>query len=455
MSVRRREEASAVNEPGVRTQTGRAAAVTELYLAHHRRLVGLASVLVDDLAAAEEVVQDAFLTFYRRGRLLRDRSAAVAHLTQFVVDDGRRHLRRRRSGSPSMREWDAPPAMLVPLRAGRTAVVDQDLDGMWQAICSLPRRQREVVVLRHYVDQTDSEIAASLGTSRTSVGTHARRALSSLARSQRLARRTPVELLVAQALADHAEEAMSRTDTQAGLRDVLSLGAGVNQDRRRRWAIGGLVTAALVVPGATAWPTGNQSDVTLDPHVPIRSIRPMNAEEQLAHDFVSAYFGYDRRLAASYVVHGLVPGLRRDLGEKGWLRQNRLEQALHTEFHLDGCFQIATMNPDGVRVGCLYTVNILGLGEVGHGPFSGNLFAVAVDEGRVTDFVTAMGANDYDEEAWGPFWAWVEDTHASELPSLEAMDDPDLDAREVTRTIRAWRQVGRAYGEALRSGKVP
>ena len=439
-----------MSEPGVRTRPGPNAAVTQLFLAHHRRLVGLASVFVDDREAAEEVVRDAFLTFYRRPRLLRDRSAAVAHLDRCVVYGGRRHLRREH-GSLST----APSAALVHA-AGHGGVVHQDLDGMWRAICALPRRQREVVVLRHYVDLTDPEIAATLGTSRQSVETHASRAASSLARSQGLdTTRTPVEPLVARALTDHAEEAMSRTDPEPGLRDVLGLGAELSQVRRRRWAIGGLVAAALVASGAASWTTGSQPDSPLDPDTPTRSIRPMNAAEQLAHDFVSAYFGYDRRLAASYVAPGVVPGLRRDLGETGWLRQNRLEQALGSEFHLDGCFQIATMTPDGVRVGCLYTVNTLGLGDVGYGPLSGNLFAVAVRDGRVADFVTAVGANDYEEEAWGPFWAWVEDTHASAVPALEAMDDPDLTPKEVTRTIRAWRQVGRAYVEALRSGEAP
>lgn len=435
-----------MDEPGLRTRTGRDAAVSQLILAHHRRLVGLASVLVDDHQSAEEVVRDAFLTLYRRPRLLRDRSAAVAHLDQSVLDGGLRQLRRP-SLSPALHRSEASSAALVPF-AARSVVLHPEIDGTWRAICSLPRRQREVVVLRYHLDQTDEEIARTVGIPRGSVETLARSGLATLGR-------TTVDPLVAEAIRDHAEQAMSRTDTELEMQEVFSCGARLTTYRRRRWAVAGLVAAALAVPGGAVWPTGDDPDPPPEPDTPTRPIRPMNADEQVAHDFVSAYFAYDRRLAASYVAHGVTPGLRRDLGEKGWVRQNRLEQALGSEFHLDGCFQIATMKPDGVRVGCLYTVNILGLGEVGYGPFSGNLFAVAVRDGRVADFVTAVGANDYDEEAWGPFWTWVEDTHPSELPSLEAMDDPDLTPREVTRTIRAWRHVGRAYGEALRSGEAP
>jgi RNA polymerase sigma-70 factor (sigma-E family) len=179
-----RNVVSAVGELGVWTQAGRAAAVSHLFLAHHRRLVGLASVFVDDRGTAEEVVQDAFLGLYRRWRLLRDPSAAVAYLNQCVVNGGRQRLRRGRSLSTAVKRLEAPAA-LIP-SAEQSAVVHQDSDRMWQAICSLPRRQREVVVLRYYLDQSEAEIAETLGISRGSVKTHASRGLVALSRRQDL-----------------------------------------------------------------------------------------------------------------------------------------------------------------------------------------------------------------------------------------------------------------------------
>ena len=265
---------------------------------------------------------------------------------------------------------------------------------------------------------------------------------------------TPVELRIAAALADHAEETMSQTDTESELQDVLGRGTDLSVRRRRAGAVGGLVAAALVVCGAVLWPTGHEPDSATIPVTPTRSIRPMNADEQLAHDFVSTYFAFDRKGAASFVADDAKPSLRSPLGPKGWLRQNRLEEALDYEFHLDGCFQIATVNPEGARIGCLHTANLLGLGDLGRGPFSGNLFNITVRDGKVIDFQTAVGANDYDELGWGPFWSWIEDTHASEVPALEEMDEPDLTPKEVTRMIRAWRQIGQEYAAALRSGAV-
>jgi RNA polymerase sigma-70 factor (sigma-E family) len=184
LEVLGREEVGPVAELGVWTQAGRAAAVSQLFMAHHRRLVGLASVFVDDRDTAEEVVQDAFLTLYRRWRLLRDPSAAVAYLNQCVVNGGRQRLRRGRSLSAVTGRLEAP-AELFP-SAEQSAVVHQDSDRMWQAICALPRRQREVVVLRYYLDQSEAEIAETLGISRGSVKTHASRGLVALSRRQDL-----------------------------------------------------------------------------------------------------------------------------------------------------------------------------------------------------------------------------------------------------------------------------
>ena len=51
-----------------------------------------------------------------------------------------------------------------------------------RAVARLPRRQREVLVLRYYLNLTDTEIAADLGVSRGTVASTASRALAALAR---------------------------------------------------------------------------------------------------------------------------------------------------------------------------------------------------------------------------------------------------------------------------------
>lgn len=173
-------------EPGARAPRKPAAedassAVAALFVGHHRRLVGLAALLVDDRQTAEDVVQEAFAGLHRRWHRLRDPEAAVAYLNQAVVNGGRDTLRRRRrAGTAVLR--------LVPrseelASAEHDAVRHQDADRLWTAVTALPTRQRQVLVLRYYLDQSESEIAETLGVSRGSVKRHASRGVAALARA--------------------------------------------------------------------------------------------------------------------------------------------------------------------------------------------------------------------------------------------------------------------------------
>ena len=65
--------------------------------------------------------------------------------------------------------------------AERDAVVHQEADRLWHAVTELPGRQRQVLVLRYYLEQSEAEIAETLAISRGSVKKHASRALTSLA----------------------------------------------------------------------------------------------------------------------------------------------------------------------------------------------------------------------------------------------------------------------------------
>jgi predicted RNA polymerase sigma factor len=85
-----------------RLWAGRSHAVASLFRTHHRRLVGLASLLCDDQATAEDVVQEAFAGLYRRWWHLRDPRNAVAYLNRAVVNGSRLtdHARPMMDGRP-------------------------------------------------------------------------------------------------------------------------------------------------------------------------------------------------------------------------------------------------------------------------------------------------------------------------------------------------------------------
>jgi RNA polymerase sigma-70 factor (sigma-E family) len=171
-------EAGVVDEP---ERFGRMDAVSNLFLAHHRRLVGLAALLVDDREIAEDVVQEAFVGLHRHWGHLRDPGSAVTYLNKAVVNGGRdrlRHGRRVVMILPRM----VPVPEGVP-SAEQDAVRHDEADRLWQAITALPTRQRQVLVLRYYLDQSEAEIADTLEVSRGSVKRHASRGMAALARS--------------------------------------------------------------------------------------------------------------------------------------------------------------------------------------------------------------------------------------------------------------------------------
>ena len=165
-----------------RTKPGgseRSDAIAQLFIAHQRRLVGLAFLLVDDRESAEDVVQEAFAGLYLRWRQLRDPNAAVAYLNRAVMNGSRNQLRHRRRVGLHLARMTLQSEELAS--AEHTAVQHDEADRLRQAISALPVRQRQVLVLRYYRNLTEADIASNLRVSRGSVKTHASRGLATLA----------------------------------------------------------------------------------------------------------------------------------------------------------------------------------------------------------------------------------------------------------------------------------
>ena len=157
----------------------RSDAIAQLFAAHQRRLVGLASLLVDDRETAEDVVQEAFAGLYLRWRQLRDPNAAVAYLNRAVVNGSSNQLRHRKRVGIRLARMTLQSEALAS--AEDTAVQHDEADRLRQAIDSLPLRQRQVLVLRYFLNLTEADIASTLRVSRGSVKTHASRGLATLA----------------------------------------------------------------------------------------------------------------------------------------------------------------------------------------------------------------------------------------------------------------------------------
>lgn len=149
-------------------------ALRSLYATEYQRLVGLARLLLDRREDAEEVVQEAFArTWARLGRI---QGEPLPYLRRAVVNQSRGRLRRRRTAAAHRPD---PAADAESAEAG--AVRSSAARAVVAQLATLPRRQRECVVLRFYADLTVPEIARSLGVAEGSVKSHLHRAMATLA----------------------------------------------------------------------------------------------------------------------------------------------------------------------------------------------------------------------------------------------------------------------------------
>jgi RNA polymerase sigma-70 factor (sigma-E family) len=151
--------------------------VTELFAEHHLALVRLALIMVGDLATAEDVVQDAFEQLHRRWRNLRKQSSALDYARSAVLNGCRSVLRRRMVA----RRHESRIAAPTPYGTDAVVAFEQRTE-LIDAFRSLPRRQREVLALRYYLDMSVADTAATLRISEGAVRSTASRGLAALAR---------------------------------------------------------------------------------------------------------------------------------------------------------------------------------------------------------------------------------------------------------------------------------
>jgi RNA polymerase sigma-70 factor (sigma-E family) len=164
-----------VDDARARAERDAGQGLTALYAEHYSSLVRLASLLVPDAVAAEDVVQDAFVALHASWRRLRDGEQALCYLRQCVLT---------RSRSASRRGGDGGAAGQT---AGPNASGSEQRDGarpepaaVLAAIRALPARQREALVMRFYAELPEAEIAGIMRISERAVRQHTERAVAGL-----------------------------------------------------------------------------------------------------------------------------------------------------------------------------------------------------------------------------------------------------------------------------------
>lgn len=153
--------------------------VTALFEAHAVGLVKLAKVMLGDQSVAEDVVQDAFAGMYRNWPSLRDRDRALGYLRASVLNGCRTAHRDRTRRDRAL--FLAPGAGDM-VSAEESALVGEANREVLAALRALPARQREAVVLRHYLGLTEEQAAEAMKVTRGTVKSASSRGLSKLAR---------------------------------------------------------------------------------------------------------------------------------------------------------------------------------------------------------------------------------------------------------------------------------
>jgi RNA polymerase sigma factor (sigma-70 family) len=146
-----------------------------LYVAYYCQLVGLAQLILGGNAAAEDIVQEAFIRVCGSRSKIRNPDRAAGDLRITVMNRARSAMRRQQTALRYPPDPAAEPVGLeepVLTKVGNASVMD--------ALRHLPWRQQQVIMLRYYADLSVLETAQTLQISAAMVETHGFRALASL-----------------------------------------------------------------------------------------------------------------------------------------------------------------------------------------------------------------------------------------------------------------------------------
>jgi RNA polymerase sigma-70 factor, ECF subfamily len=139
------------------------ASLAALYDRYHRLAFSLALRVVNDRGRAEDVVQDAFLSVWRKaGSFVEGRGSAKTWLTSIVRNRAIDVVRARRESDGD------DEAVLLAIRDGAPSVVEQvtaglDRDAIRAAITQLPSEQRQAIAMAYFEGLSHSEIAEATG----------------------------------------------------------------------------------------------------------------------------------------------------------------------------------------------------------------------------------------------------------------------------------------------------
>jgi hypothetical protein len=230
-----------------------------------------------------------------------------------------------------------------------------------------------------------------------------------------------LERRVVEVLHQHAEIAMSSTDTEVQHAEFTSGIESSVRHRRIAWGIGAVAAAAAVVLALVLGGVPGLSSNQTETQLPARERTPV----QIARDFIGALAGYDAAKAAQDVVAG-------EARLYIWPGDPTLPQAL--QWAEAARFKILPKDcvrdrPSGdmTTVKCQFDWHFLGSDDLGQVPRVAE-FSLGLRGGRIQSASTSMDWSTFglrrdahgDLPMWRPFVSWLEREHPDDVEAMIA-----------------------------------
>jgi RNA polymerase sigma-70 factor (ECF subfamily) len=163
---------------------GDAAAVGRAYDLHHGAVRAFARRLLDDPAAAEDLVHEVFVALPKAMRSFRGESSVRTFLISIAVRRAKHHVRAATRRRVAMERLAREPIRAATIRDPERAAQDEELARVLaRALDQLPIDQRVAFVLCDVEERTSDEAARIVGAPDATIRTrlfHARRKLRAL-----------------------------------------------------------------------------------------------------------------------------------------------------------------------------------------------------------------------------------------------------------------------------------
>jgi RNA polymerase sigma factor (sigma-70 family) len=146
---------------------GRPQVLHEIYDKYKTDLLTVATALLGDLGAAEDVVHDVFVSLLKSSGRFRLTGRLKGYLITCVVN-AVRNIKRAQRRHPSVELNWLDPIATEEDTPDRAAMLDEQLSRLKWALAEVPYPQREALILRVYGQMKFREIARQQG-----ISTHA------------------------------------------------------------------------------------------------------------------------------------------------------------------------------------------------------------------------------------------------------------------------------------------